>query len=229
MEETNTPKPATKIKKQSKPTTPRSDVNLKILAQQVVINWKKNPDITLIWTDVAQFEQVVVDFDACLFERLTIGGSKRILTKQLKVLDLTIGQHIEYLKVYLKEKYGKKAYTSYFLQFGIVKKNGLYIFPKDRDSRNPALQETLKAIVKHGFQDKTYGLQFWKDISDRYDAARIESVAITGQISDLVKTKKVLSRQIRKTMNALIHIIKGNYPENHKSVLRTWGFQKEKY
>jgi hypothetical protein len=34
---------------------------------------------------------------------------------------------------------------------------------------------------------------------------------------------------ILKTNNALIHVLKGNFPDTWKSVIREWGFQKEKY
>jgi hypothetical protein len=38
-----------------------------------------------------------------------------------------------------------------------------------------------------------------------------------------------LKRVERKILNSLVLLIHCNYPDTYKSVLREWGFQKEKY
>lgn len=88
---------------------------------------------------------------------------------------------------------------------------------------------TLEAITAQGFKDKKYGLAYWQDISTRYEAALTLSVDTDGNVAGLVSTKNEARKQIEKTLNALIHIIKGNYPDTYAAVLREWGFQKEKY
>jgi hypothetical protein len=35
--------------------------------------------------------------------------------------------------------------------------------------------------------------------------------------------------QVRKTLNALVLLIKANYPDTSAAELRQWGFKKEKY
>ena len=32
-----------------------------------------------------------------------------------------------------------------------------------------------------------------------------------------------------KVLNALVWVLKGNFPDTYKEELRSWGFQKEKY
>jgi len=224
-----TPVPATETKKRSTANTPAADQNKKDVSQTVVAKWKLNPGITLLWTTAAEFEQTVKQFADSLDERLTTGGGRASVTNELKVLDTIINKHADYLKGYLKDKYDKDNAPAYYPQFGFVKNGNSIIFPKDRNNRLTSLQLTVKAMAEHGFEDKKYGLAFWQDILTRYDAGLKLSVTTDGNVASLVSAKNEASLQIQKTLNALIHILKGNYPDTFKSVLREWGFQKEKY
>jgi len=49
--------------------------------------------------------------------------------------------------------------------------------------------------------------------------------AIAGQVSAKNQSKV----QVRKTLNALVLLIKANHPHTAAAELRQWGFQKEKY
>ena len=229
MTDQPTPAPTVKPKKQSKSITPADDLNLKDLSQSIAASWQQNLPITLIWTTPAAFATTVNLFDASLGQRLTTGGGRAVVTNQLKALDKTINEHTDYLKTYLKDLFGKDNFTSYFPQFGIAKERKSFVFPADSNMCSAALKMALEAIAAHGLQDKTYGLAFWQSLSQEYDAALKASVDTDGSVAGLVKTKNEHRQQIRKTLNALIHIIKGNYPDTYASVLREWGFQKEKY
>ena len=41
--------------------------------------------------------------------------------------------------------------------------------------------------------------------------------------------KNILKADLKKSLNAIVSVIKANYPDNYKQELRNWGFQKEKY
>jgi hypothetical protein len=229
MSETTNPAPMPVPSKRSKSLTPANDINLKDLANVVSASWKNNPQITLVWTTQTEFDNAVAQFNESLGQRLTTGGSRASVTNELKNLDKKIGEHTEYLKVYLKEKYGKANFTAYFPQFGIEIIKSRFLFPTDRNKRSEALTLTLQALQAHGFAEKTYGLAFWQEIKDQYDSLLNTAVATDGNVAGLVQAKNQHRDQILKTLNALIHIIKGNYPDEYASVLRSWGFQKEKY
>jgi hypothetical protein len=42
-------------------------------------------------------------------------------------------------------------------------------------------------------------------------------------------TQELKQAELRKVLNSLVLLIHCNYPDTYKSVLREWGFQKEKY
>jgi hypothetical protein len=224
-----TPVPATETKKRRTASTPAADQNLNDMTAIVSGVWLKNPDITLRWTTQAAFAETSGLFGSNLGERLTKGGGRASVTNELKVLDSIISKHTDYPKGYLKDKYDKDNAPSYYPQFGLVKQGSSFSFPKDRNKRHAALQLTVKAMAEQGFEDKKYGLAFWQDILTRYEAALQLSVTTDGNVASLVSAKNEARKQIEKTLNALIHIIKGNYPDTYASVLREWGFQKEKY
>lgn len=218
--------PATK---RSKGYTPAADINLKSLAETISANWELNPQVTLLWTTRAQFETTALAFAAILDQRLVTGGNRPVVTNNLATLDRTIQQSVAYLKDYLKEKYGKQSYLAYLPQFGIEKKGNNYTYPADRNRRSEALGLTLAALPAHELQNQKYGLTFWTNLKTNYDTALQTAITTDGTVADLVKTKNQHRAQLVKTLNALVHVIKGNYPDEYPSVLRAWGFQKEKY
>ena len=48
-------------------------------------------------------------------------------------------------------------------------------------------------------------------------------------MSRQVSAKNQSKVQVRKTLNALVWLIKANHPDTAPAELRKWGFQKEKY
>ena len=42
-------------------------------------------------------------------------------------------------------------------------------------------------------------------------------------------TQELKQAELRKVLNSLVLLIHCNYPDTYKSVVREWGFQKEKY
>jgi hypothetical protein len=48
-------------------------------------------------------------------------------------------------------------------------------------------------------------------------------------VASKVGDKNILKKELKKALNAIVNIIKANYPDNYKEELRNWGFQKEKY
>lgn len=213
----------------SKSYTPAADINLKSLAHTISASWELNPQIVLLWTTRNQFEETTVAFEATLDQRLVTGGNRPVVTNTLAALDRTIGQSVAYLKDYLKEKYGKQTYLAYLPQFGIEKRGNNYTYPADRNRRSEALALTIGALPVHELQNQKYGLAFWTDLKTNYDAALQTAISTDGTVADLVKTKNHHRAQLVKTLNALVHVIKGNYPDEYASVLRAWGFQKEKF
>ena len=208
---------------------PAKDADQANLGLSVATAWKLNPGITLMWTTQAEFEQKVNDFSTTLRERTSTGGGYSAISNELKLLDKTIDANADYLKGYLKSKYGKESQVSFYSQFGIVKVGDAYKYPADRNKRSDALRLTLEAITKHGFDTEKYGTAFWNPIKERYDILLKSAQETDGTVSQKVGTKNELKDYLVLTQNSLIHLLKGNYPKTSKNVIREWGFQKEKY
>jgi len=208
---------------------PQSDVDLKDVSKQVCTTWGDNPLLTMLWLTQPDFETLVDEFGNVYTIRKSTGGTRPEVTRKLLQLDKTMNTDIENIKRYLVEKYTKTEAPSYYPAFGIVKTGKLFKLPTDRDERKAALDLLLPAITLHGFDSKPYGLAYWTDVKTRYDALMAQASSIDSAVSSKVGDKNVLKSKIKKALNALIHLIKANYPDTYKAELRSWGFQKEKY
>lgn len=209
--------------------TPEKDTDLATLGINVVAKWKENPVLVLAWTDVNIHNTNVNAFNNTLNERLDIGGGRKEITAKLATLDASIDEGIAAIKGYLVYKYEKANAPSYYPQFGIERTGSIFILPRDRNKRAAALPLILKAIETHGFTNEKYGTAFWQQTMADYTALLREASGIDGSVSTKVGAKNELRKTIIKTHNALIKIIRANYPDTYKSILREWGFQKEKY
>jgi hypothetical protein len=208
---------------------PRKDADTGSLGQQVVLKWKANPTITLLWKTAINHETDVNAFISTLYERNTTGGGRKEITGKLAALDTEIDEGVKAIKAFLIYKYSKEHGPDYYPQFGIERQAKNFVVPRDHDKRLNALKLIIEAIPVHGYDNATYNLLFWRETRESYDTL-IKSAALTdGTVSNKVGTKNALRTNITKTHNALIHILKGNYPDDWKNVMREWGFQKEKY
>lgn len=216
----------------TKPTTkgnvPLADANFGTVITDVATKWTASPQITLIWTTPAKFTTAATAFNQELSKRNDVGRSRPQITLRLKQLDANIDSSLTYVKGYLLELY-KEAATSYYPSFGIEHKTNKYVFPKDRNKRAESLRLMVAAIDANGLREKEFGTAFWTGLKTEYDTLLGKATATDGTVSDKVSTKNELKKELQKTLNSLIKIIQGNYPDTYKAELRSWGFQKEKY
>ena len=208
---------------------PRKDADVVPLGQHVGESWTANPAITLLWTTVEKYKADVLAYGATLNERLSTGGERKEKTGKLSELDAMVDEGVTWIKSALVFKYGKKNAPSYYPQFGIVKKGTTFIMPRDRSQRTAALSLTLAAVTTQGMATEKYGTAYWQQIINSYNTLQSEAAEVDGAVAGKVSTKNELRARILKTNNALIQVLKGNYPDTWKSVIREWGFQKEKY
>ena len=127
------------------------------------------------------------------------------------------------------ERYTKKEAPVYYAQFGITKVGNDYRLPNDNDKRRLALSQMLSGINSNSMNDKTYGQAYWTKIKDDFAQIFVKSRDTDTESKVHVNSKTAQRTIIRKTINALIFLIRANYPDTYKDELRKWGFQKEKY
>jgi hypothetical protein len=212
----------------AKPTVPQSDLSLATVAQQVAAYWIKSP-MRLTWTTPEDFALLVNTFSARLGQRTGEGTTRPQLTQRLRELDAQMDHAIGYVKDYLAEEVGRDNTTGYLAQLGIEKVSATYKLPLERSRRVVALETLLRGIEARGYAKRTYGVAYWKPLLAEYR----EKVALASQkdsaIAGQVSAKNQSKVQVRKTLNALVLLIKANHPDTAASELRQWGFQKEKY
>ncbi len=212
----------------AKPTVPQTDLSLATVAQQVAACWVKSP-LRLTWITPEDFALLVNTFTAQLGQRTGEGTTRPQLTQRLRTLDAQMDHAIGYVKDYLAEEVGRDNTTAYFAQLGIEKVSATYKLPLERSRRVVALETLLKGIELRGYGKRTYGVAYWKPLLTEYR----EKVALASQkdsaIAGQVSAKNQSKVQVRKTLNALVWLIKANHPDTAPAELRRWGFQKEKY
>jgi hypothetical protein len=220
--------PATpKVKKTA--TIPAADVDFGKVAKDVSAKWMATPTIVLNWITAAEFEATVTEYNIVLDARNQAGSTRPQVTKALEIINAKIDDSIAYVKGYIIDKYKKEAAGSYYAAFGFVFKNKTYALPKDQNSRSTALELMKTAINTHGFGAKEYGTTFWTAVKTEFDNLLDQAKGTDTTVAAKVGDKKVLKATVTKTINAIIAIIKANYPDTYKTELRTWGFHKEKY
>jgi hypothetical protein len=218
-----TPKVSKKTKK-----LPESDISLADVAQKVAEAWGKS-SLILQWISVKDFQKMAEDFATHLRDRKVEGLTRPQLTQKLKELDKQIDKNLVYVKNYLLEEVGKGNETSYYAQLGIEKVSTAYKLPSDRNNRLSALNILLKGIQDRGYGDRQYGTAFWQPIVTEYSDLMKQANSTDSAVTSKVNTKNQSKEQVLKVLNALIFLIRANFPDNYTAELRVWGFQKEKY
>ena len=209
--------------------TPNADDELAIVAEKVSDKWKVSPNISLLWITQDEYSGHVTTFTTNLEGKATAKGGRKVTTKEFKLLDKEIDANAFHIKGGLKEKYGPDLFEAHFAQFGIVKVGHSYLYPRDRASRRNALKLTLGALEVNGMASMEFGLNYWQAIYTKYGAYLDNTITTDGNVSGFVKDKNQAKAIIKKSLNCLILVLRGNYPDTWKQVLREWGFQKEKY
>lgn len=218
-----------KTKKNTVRVVPASQIELGKVALAVSLKWRQSNWLTLQWKDSITFEKEVEMYQASLASRLVEGGTRPQITKALKILDAKIDNSLMYVKNYILERYKKEASKSYYAAFGFKYKNNAYIFPQDQTNRVVSLKAMVNALSVHEFADKEYGTTFWKECLNEYEELLDAASKTDGFVSLKVGDNRILKIEITKVLNALVWVLKGNFPDTYKEELRSWGFQKEKY
>ncbi len=220
---------STPTKKAAKGNVPRKDQDLGDTAKAVSTKWSTETWLTLQYTTQSAFDGRVTDFLKDIADKLTESGDRSPIAQQFINLDKDISKGAKNVKAYIADKFSAEDAHAYYAQFGFVHRNHSWEIPRDHNARLAALNLMVAAIAANGFGSKTYGTTFWTDIRDKYDTAITSAGTADADISGLVGDKILARKHIRKVLNSLVSVIKGNYPEDYKQILRTFGFQKEKY
>lgn len=213
-----------------KRTIPVADSDFGKVIAEVSTAWNANNWLTLKWLTAADFATNSGLYNTTLSARQLSGGARPQVAKELKELNSEIDGALTIVKGYLLEKFRKKdTAASYYKSFGMERVDGRFTFPSDQSNRQDAFELMLQALPANGLDGKDYGLAYWTGLRDSYVKLVSQGRALDGGISEKVGDKNELKKTLKKGLNAVINVIKGNYPDTYKQELRNWGLQKEKY
>ncbi len=220
--------PVTKTKNTVK-LIPRKDADVETLATAAATQWKTLPQLTLLWTTQAKFDTLAKSFASTLSARLQAGGSRPAKTVTLKTVNANINAAVTVVKSYIIKKFETEtAALPQYARYGMVKQ-GAYKLPRDNDDRKKALQLMKAAIAEDGFATEKYGTAFWEAAIADFDTATGSTAKAAKDISKEVSGKNELRTAIELHLEAIINLVKANYPTTWQSELRNWGFLKNNY
>lgn len=208
---------------------PKTQIDLGKVATGISNKWQENNWLTLQWKKQVDFKIEVEQYNKLLTYRLKEGAERPQLAGHLGELNTKIDDSLIYVKSYILEKYKKTYSKNYYPAFGFVHKKKSHVFPTDQNARLESLKRMVEAIEEHGFENREYGLDFWKRCYEDYEKSIQGAIDNDSSVSMKVGDKNVLKKEIIQTLNAIVMAIKINYPQTYKEQLRGWGFQKEKY
>jgi hypothetical protein len=102
---------------------------------------------------------------------------------------------------------------------------------KKKSSREPSAEEHMFAasarnIAAKWSSDENMKL-VWTSSADLFELAKTYTQQLNNGAS---KQECNRTRQkIKRTFNALVYLLKANYPDEYHTELKHWGFSKEKY
>ncbi|MDR1172832.1 MAG: hypothetical protein LBL24_10290 [Bacteroidales bacterium] len=218
-----------KSKKSRQGATPRKEADIITVAANIAASWKNRPGLILAWTTPDSLTDAAGIFKTSVTVRNETKGDRAVITRTLQSINTEVDQSVRYVKGYIADMFQAKEAPVYYGQFGIAKERGRFKMPDDNDKRQLALEQMVKAIDRHGMGDRKYGNPYWTNIYEQFVQAKSRASDSDSSSAEHVSIKTEQKALIRKTLNALIHLIKANYPDTWKEEMRIWGFQKEKY
>jgi len=185
--------------------------------------------LPVAWMKKSRLEEISENYSSLLNNRVSTGASRGAISSELRKIDDEVDFNIEHVKNRLSERLGSKnEAVARYREFGIVKERA-YKLPLSREDRVKAFPLLIDALNTYQFLDTNYGIDYWTDIYNRYKVLVEAARQTDGSVSSKVGTLNQMRSETKKFLKNFILIVRGNYPETWKNVLRDFGFQKEKY
>lgn len=216
-------------KPKRQPQLPVNDYDLVAVNKSMLPKWDENI-LPLVWTKKTEVETMVLQYAESLRNRNTTGASRGSITSSLTAAHKEADKSIEHVKNKLFEIVGSKAEaTVRYREFGIVKERSSYKFPQAREARAASFDVLIDALATYQIEDFAYGKAYWTALKEQYNSLLEQARSVDGSVSTKVGSLNYNRTFVRKFLNSFVQLIKANYPDEWKTKLRDFGFQKEKY
>jgi hypothetical protein len=211
------------------PNLPEGQLELATLGLFAAKHWQASALGDLLWkTKEAFLTQAQAYFDS-LETADAADDDRGPAARRLRELDKMIDKALNFVKGYLAEDHDDDADEGFYDEFGIKTSGKNHRLPTARPARAKALKKLLAAITAHKYDDRKYGKAYWTPIEKEYRELVGKRRQTESGASGEVGKKNEQEQPLRKVLKALINLIKANYPDTYRSVLREFGFQKEGY
>ncbi len=228
-EPTETTVPQVTIKKKGRaPLISTIQAELLQQGRTVMDSWEKDEKVIIPYANIASGR---ADLD--LLEQL-LYGTKKVQVKRspnsglLIALNEKIDKHIRYPKLRMELQVGKLLVKDHFPSLGLEHKNKSFRIPPKSGARIIALTTLIATINKYEWTDMFCTAQFWQEMLDEYISLTTETTGGAQEESSFTADKGIVIERIRKVLRSIATILTGQYPDTYESVLRSWGFLREK-
>ena len=211
------------------PNLPAGQLELATLGLGVAKSWIASELGDLLWKKKTAFLPQAQTYYDSITSADAAGDDRSPAANRLRELDKLIDKGLNFVKGYLAEDHEGDADEAFYDEFGLVTEGKNQRLPKARPARAKALVKLLAAVDAHGYNGRKFGKAYWTPIEVEYKALVAQRRKTEGTASGEVGKKNVQENPLRKVLKALVNLIKANYPDTYKSVLREFGYQKEGY
>ncbi len=212
-----------------KPSLPRAMVEYLSVVEKFSAKWHES-GLPSLYAEPAVLSSLMETMTTKQAEKEELQNQRRIVAKQIRNLNKEIDQSLIFVKDALKRDFGKADYTSYMAKFGFSYSAGLrWYFPLGVSQRLHALENLISALAEYQPDVGKYDASFWQDKHDSLLGLSEQSHEYAGKISLAVTARNTARTKVRKIVQSVILLVKANYFDSYKAILRDWGIQKETF
>lgn len=208
---------------------PTKDADLDNVATAVATKWEAENWFIVRYMKQDDFANNAKRFNELLQQRTEAGGGTHGLSTDMHELDKEADDAIPYVKNFAFGIWGAKLAKDHYGEFGIEHHSSGYELPDDRNKQKIAFETMINALQKYNITTVPYGANWWTDYLTRYNEAMGASEGSDKTISGYVGELNQLRTSLRRTLQSVLYILEGNYPDTFEQERRVWGFLKDRY
>ena len=212
----------------SKATIPHRETEFLSVAKNVQKYWSAS-ELKLGWTDADELLVKMNDLLTNTEQARSIKANRRPISREIKLLMAEINSNLSSVRTAVKMKLGEENYDVYLTQLGFVHSSRGYLFPFNAESIIISLTQLINGIARLELSPYLYDEAYWQAMLEKFKTKVETSRKMAADLSALVSQKLILKSDIRKTLNSVVLLLRANYPDSYKHVLRSWEVQKERF
>lgn len=221
--------PPTPAKPHKEGATPARDPAQAAAWVSMAAAWKKNPQLTLVYTTQAAFEAAALAFAAHLQARQAADAPRGPLSNRLTAIRDQFAEALPYIKSALLPIFKKAGVEAAYPGFGIGRHDGGWQFSADRLLQQDDYDKCVAGLRAQGLTTGDYGADTLAPLAQEFRATYARLVALDADTSQAVGQKNQGKPYLKKVAKSLRRLLEANYPDTYAQELRTWGLQKEKF